>query len=122
MDQVFKTALGVPPTATEVQQSGGRALVDPIGTDDADQRQYTDPYNVLHKQGNYDYSTGLDDTGRYEKEKEKKRKETEEKFRKSLSGMKKGGKVKSGNVTTRSSASKRGDGIAQRGHTKGNMR
>ena len=106
MNSLFKAALGVPdPTA--IKQSGGRSLIDPIGSASPNMRQYTDPLQMIHPAGGVDYATGTTESQR------KIDADYAEAKKRMGATFKTGGKVKA------SAASKRADGIAQRGKTKG---
>ena len=102
MDPLLKAAVGIP-DIQQAEQSGGRSLLDPIGSAKPEYQKYTDVANIIHPVGGMDYASG------------KTLQEEEDEKRKKERGYKKGGAVKA------SHASRRGDGIAQRGKTRGRM-
>ena len=117
MNNMFKSVLGIPDPSM-IEKSGGKYLLDPIGTSNPSLRPYTDPLNLIYKGSTVDYNTGK--TYQQVAEEEQKQKDYNQAkldFARSM-GYKKGGAVKSKKA---SSASKRGDGIAQRGKTRGKM-
>ena len=138
-DALWKAALGVPDFKA-MQQSGGRNLVDPIGTAVPEAQQYTDFAHIIHKPGGIDYQTGMNmaETQAAEDAEEKRRRAAAASAKVKAAGlaakaqrqsistvtpMKKGGKVKAKSTSRPrvSSASRRGDGIASKGKTKGRM-
>jgi hypothetical protein len=115
-------------------KTGGRSLLDPIGSSNPQLQKYTDVAGLIHPVGGMDYKTGLTIAQKQSIEDESnKQKSIYADYNRqkllnakagpssnvstilpTMSSMKKGGSVKS-------SASSRGDGIAQRGKTKGRM-
>lgn len=138
-DNMWRAALGVPDLKA-TQQSGGRNLVDPIGTAVPEAQQYTDFAHIIHKPGGIDYQTGMNmaETEAAEDAEEKRRRAAAASAKVQAAGMaaksarqgistvtpmKKGGKVKAKPTSKPkvSSASRRADGIASKGKTKGRM-
>jgi len=107
------------PTKGAIEDSGGRALIDPIGTSNPGLQKYSDFLGIIHKPGGIDYSTGLS----LEQTQAKADADAQAKVDADVEGayrasigtfkpLKKGGSVKS-------SVSIRGGGIESRGKTKG---
>ena len=103
------------PSKGAIQESGGRSMLDPIGTANPKLQQYSDVLGIIHKPGGVDYSTGLT-LAQTQAKADTDAKEADLNATRASIGalkpLKKGGSVKS-------STSIRGGGIESRGKTKG---
>lgn len=105
INNLARVAAGLPPTKDEIQQSGGRALIDPIGTANPNLQKYTDVANIIHNQGagpsGYNYAAGMNEDAYQRKKKAAAEQAVIDKQAGRVT-MKKGGKVKvAGKLATR---------------------